>query len=396
MGKVQVVLGHMVPRQVQHELQVGVLDAVFRCGRIEAAEFGELLLEDFAHGSRPFLFLGRRPQLVDVVILVHAQLFLDGTQLVVQVILALLLVDFGLHLGIDLLLDPEQFHLAAQQRQQGHGALLDIVVFQQGDLVLVVLDLDGRGNEIDQETEILDPAQGAHHLLRGKGCSLDIVGGAVLEQVGDDLVLGIFHVRLDVVQIMDAGADIRLRPDDAVQAKALEPLEESRYGSVRHLEGFQHLADGSVVKEIGFGPRILFGQVDLGNGADEHARFLGFAHQVHGFLAADCDRVDRPRENHGIPEGEHGKGIRKVRLIDLERSLAGHDRDDVDLGRTGREHRSEHIFVSIHISFSFKDVALLPAILSRREGILHAIIILSSTVPRGKSASERRRRVIIN
>ena len=112
--EVKVVLAHVVPREVEHELQVVVLYAVLRSGRIVALELCKFLLECGSHAFRPVLRRGSLPQAVDFPVLVHAELLLDGAELVVQVILPLLLVDFRLHLGVDLLLDLEQFDLVVQ------------------------------------------------------------------------------------------------------------------------------------------------------------------------------------------------------------------------------------------------------------------------------------------
>ena len=340
----------MVPRQVQHELQVGELDAVFRSGRIEAAQLGKFLLEGLAHRSRPFLLFGCSPQLVDVIVLVHTQFFLDGTELVVQVIFPLLLVDFRLDFGIDFLLDPQQFHLVAQQGQQGHGPFLQIIILQQGDLFLVVFHLDSRRNEIDQEAEILNAAQGAEYLFRGESSRLDIIGRAVFEQVDQDLVLGILPIRFDIVQIVDRRPDIGIGLDDPVETEPLETLQESRHGPIRHLEGLQHLADGTEVEEIRFAAGILLGQVDLRDGPDElAATLLGFLDQPHRLLAADGDRVNGTREDDRVPQRKHRKRRRQIRLIDFQRALAGHHRDDVDLGRAGRKEGSEIVFLIFHV-----------------------------------------------
>ena len=340
----------MVPRQVQHELQIGELDAVLRRGGIETAQFGKFLFESLAHRSRPFLLLRCGPQLVDIVILIHAQFFLDGAELVVQVILPLLLVDFRLDLGIDFLLDPQQFHLVAQQGQQGHGPLFQIIILQQGDLLLIVFHLDRRGDEIDQEAEIFNAAQGAENLFRSESSRFDIVGRAVLEQVDQNLVLGILSVGLDIIQVMDRRPDVGIGLDDPVETEPLETLQEGSYGPIRHLEGLQHLADGTEVKEIRFTAGILFGQVDLRDGPDElAATFLGFLDQPHRLLAADGDRVNGTREDDRIPQREHRERRRQVRLIDFQRTFAGHHRDDVDLGGAGRKEGSETIILIFHI-----------------------------------------------
>ena len=99
---------------------------------------------------------------------VHTEFLLNGTELVVKVIFPLLLVDFVLDLGIDFLLDFQEFDLGIQDIEQLHCPCLHVLVLEQCDLVVEVFHFDGGGNEVHEEVEVLDILQCRHCLLRRK------------------------------------------------------------------------------------------------------------------------------------------------------------------------------------------------------------------------------------
>ncbi len=115
MLQIQIILGHVVPWQIQHEFDVIVLHAVFRGRRIVFLELGQFFFELGGHFLRPLLLLRLLAELIEFLIIIHSQLFLDGTKLVVQVILPLLLIYVAFHLLVNLLLDFKQLGLRLQQ-----------------------------------------------------------------------------------------------------------------------------------------------------------------------------------------------------------------------------------------------------------------------------------------
>ena len=151
MFQVQIILGHIVPRQFQHEFHIVVLYAVIRCGRIIFLQLGHLFLEGIHGILRPVLLGGFRTEFLQVFILIHTQLFLNGTELVIKVILPLLLVDFRLYLGVYLLLDFQKFHLGVENIQQLHRTSFHILEFEQCHFVIEIIHIDGGGDEVHEE-----------------------------------------------------------------------------------------------------------------------------------------------------------------------------------------------------------------------------------------------------
>ena len=119
--QIQIVIGHLPPREVKHKLDIVVLNAVVRRTGIVPLQLCHLLVEYLLHGSRPELFLRTGTELGEFLDIIHSELFLDGLELVVEIILPLLLVDLGLHLLIDLLLDLLKLHLSVKNRKKLHS-----------------------------------------------------------------------------------------------------------------------------------------------------------------------------------------------------------------------------------------------------------------------------------
>ena len=167
--QVKIVLGHLTPWEVQHEFDVVVLDTVVRRRRIVLLELGQFFLELLPYFLRPFLRLGSLAELLEFLFLIHPKLFLDGPELVVEIIFPLLLVDVALDFLVDLLLDLEQLGLGVQGGQKLHGPDFHVVVPEQVHFLREVLQLDGRGYEVHQESKIVDGLQGSHSLFRSEG-----------------------------------------------------------------------------------------------------------------------------------------------------------------------------------------------------------------------------------
>ena len=120
--QIEIILRNFVPRQVEHQLQVGHLHRIFRHGGVEPLDLRKLLFEGLGHLLRPVL-LGRLfAHLLDVGVLAVAQLVLYGAHLLLQIVVALLLVDLLLHALLNLALQLGELLLADQNLQQFAGS----------------------------------------------------------------------------------------------------------------------------------------------------------------------------------------------------------------------------------------------------------------------------------
>ena len=114
MLQIQIVLRTVVPRQVQHLMQVIRLHRIIGRLRIQAFHLVQLLVEQLPYILVPLLFCRAFLQLLELLVRrITAQLILDGLDLLVEEILPLLLVDVRLHLLLDIVFQLQQIDLPA-------------------------------------------------------------------------------------------------------------------------------------------------------------------------------------------------------------------------------------------------------------------------------------------
>ena len=315
-GQVQVVFGQLAPGQIQHEFDVVVLDAVVRRGRVVFLQLGHLLFEDARHVGRPFLFGRARAELGEIFHLVHAQLFLDGLQLVVQVVFALLLVYLALNLGVDLIFDAQQLVLRLQQFQQVHRPGLDGGLGQQVGLPLEMLHLHGRGDEVHQEGEIVDSFQGRHRLFGGEGGRFDNLHRPLFQGVGNGPDIGVVLFRQFVGQVIDIGFDIRVEGNDILDFQPFDTLKDGGYTAIRHIQRAENLGNRSVRAEVTLA-RVLHRDIALGYGTQETAFFGDILDDAQRNLAAHGHGIDDARKQHGVPQGQYREFLGQEGILDF-------------------------------------------------------------------------------
>ena len=333
-GQVQIVLALLIPGEVEHEVEVVVLHAVVRRGRIVFAELGKLLFECLGYGFRPFFLFGALLELVIVFAVVHSELFLDGPKLVVEVVFPLLLVYLALRLLVDVRLYLAKLDLHVEHGEQLHGAHLEVVVLEKLNLVLEVVHLHCRGDEVHQETEIVYMANGPHGFARSHGTAADDLHGLLLERIGNGFDGGAVFVGEIIVQIVDTALQIGFVTHYGVQRQALEALKYGGDAAVRHLQALEYLGHGAVLVKVLF-LRVFHGDVGLGDAGDEQPALLGFLDKPDGLVPAYGDWENRPREEDGVPQGEHRHKVRQFRVVHFHETLSLHYRDDVHFRASG-------------------------------------------------------------
>ena len=124
--QVEIVLGILAPRQIDHCLQIVELNAVVGALRIEHVELVEFLSEHLLHVFAPKLCLGFLFQFLALGrTLTVAQFLLDILNLLLQEVLTLLLVEVFASLRAYVLLEFEQLHFLVHHAQHADDALLD-------------------------------------------------------------------------------------------------------------------------------------------------------------------------------------------------------------------------------------------------------------------------------
>ena len=340
---VQVVLRHLSPREVQHELYIIILYAVFRRARVVPFQLGHLFLENLLDGCRPYLFFGPFAESVEVFAVIHAELFLYCPQLVVEVILPLLLVDFALYLLVDVLLDFEQLDLCVKHCQKFHRPCLEVSVLQKLHLFEEVLHLDCRGYEIDQELEVVNGFQCHCSLLRGERGEFQDGGGLLFQRLHDHLDVVVVHFRHDVVKVVDPAEHVRVVFHYGFQLEPLEALKYRRQRAVRHLKCLDDLRHGAVSVEVLFF-RVFHCDIKL-----RHCTYICIVlfrvlNESDRLFPADGYRIDRAGEKHCVSQCQDRKRIRQFSLVHFHHTVTLHHRDDAHF----RSHRRQHLFDIFH------------------------------------------------
>ena len=158
LGEVDLDLAALVPGQRDQPVQVGPGDRVLGRGRGHAREALELpqglLLGLLGHPRRLDLLaqLGRLALLVVVV----AELLLDGLHLLAQVVLALVLLELALHLALDLAADLEHLEVLHQHLVDALEARVDVERLQELLLLGGVQGGQVAGDEVREVPRLLD------------------------------------------------------------------------------------------------------------------------------------------------------------------------------------------------------------------------------------------------
>ena len=316
-GQIEVVFSNFVPRQLQKGRDISVFYIVVGRRRVQPLQLLQLLLESFGHLLRPFLAFGGFPQLRDVLVVrVHSQLFLDGLKLVVKVVFALLLVDFALHLVLDVLADLEQLDLLVQQLKELDGPLLELVLPQQLDLLQLVLDIDGGGHEVDQESLVLDALDGEAGLLGDVLVELDYVHRGILDALCKRFYLSVAFVDGYVGQIGDPGHHVRLVDVYRYQIETANALDYGSHRPVRNLYYLHDAAQRAYLEKVLL-VRILDFRVLLGDCAYKFVRLVGFVQQFYRFLSPDRNGDHSVREEHNVSQWQYWQDMGQLLFLQV-------------------------------------------------------------------------------
>ena len=324
--QVKIVIRDLAPWQVEHEVDVIVLYAVVRRARVITFELCHLLLEDLLHSRAPELFLSTGAELRKFLNIIHSELFLDGLELVVEIIFPLLLVDLCLDLLVDFLLDLLEFELGIEHRKKLHGSGAEVSELKEFHLVHEILCLDGCCDEVHEELEAVYALESSCRLARNHRRHAYERSSLFLQRFCDHTGLGIV-LRCEIIEIAHASEHVRVILYYRIDFESFEALEDGGDGTVRHLQSLYDLGDRSEIIQILLA-RVLYCQVVLRNCADEGIVLFRIFYKADGFITADGDRIDRSREKNGISQRQNRKIIRQFALIDLHQSLSLHYRNN--------------------------------------------------------------------
>ena len=248
--QVKVVLGVFLPRQVNEVLQIVQLDAVFRRLRMRALQLLQFPIEDLCHFLRPFLLRRLLRQLLDILLVGStAQFLLNGTQLLVKIILALLLVHIDAHLALYLLLQFHHLLLIGQHSQEVSCHLVEVARLQE-PLSDGHIGLHIAGHEVQEEHRVIYVFDGKASLLR----QVTRTGNDLNSQLPDRLNQSIEFLGIGNVYRCCIGHhcsfEIRLGLRCLNHLKTTFALDDNGDVAVGHLEGLENLGRGTHLIQV--------------------------------------------------------------------------------------------------------------------------------------------------
>ena len=250
------------------------------------------------------------------------QLFLDRFQLLAEEELALALVDFRLHLRLDLAAELDHLQLAGEDLREAPQPRRDVDLLEQL-LLLLGRDPQGAGDQVAERRRVLDVGDRHLQLLGQVGDVLDDLREGALHVAAQRLQLGTL---LDQVgQLGDPRHQVGLLGDVGADADPLRPLDEDAEAAVGDFHHPRDDADHADVVEA-VGARLLV----LGVARRDHRQHpVGAEHVVDQFdraLLADRKRGQGFREGDGLAQRQHrqrvGQGlVGPNRVLSVERRL---------------------------------------------------------------------------
>jgi len=299
-------VGALAPRQRHEPVDVGAGDGVLG-GRgrhfREPIELAERLLTNLL-GHAGGVDLGA--QIVELLGLVVAlaELLLNGLHLLTEQILALVLADLGLHLGLDLRAELEDLELLRQDAVQLIHALAHVGRRQQLLLERRADRGQARGEEIRQPARLVDIRRQRDQIVREHRREVDDLlkrrADIALEGVDFELI---FRAE-DVRQLAHFGPEVRAQRRQPIEREAREALHDEAHAAVGQLEHLMNVRERADAVQVALA-RLFLGRVALNEYADQLAAGDRLVDEAHRRLARHGERHEGIREEHGVAQRQH-------------------------------------------------------------------------------------------
>ena len=262
---------------------------------------------------RDLLRLGRQGRLRDAVLerveialvaVVLAELLLDRLELLAKDVLALVFPHLLFDLRVDPLAHLEDLELAGEKAQHLADALLHVDRLEQPRLLLH-RRVEVRRHEIGERARRLDRIDERARLARQLGHQLDDLLRDVAQAHRERL--GLVVLEPGLLEALHLRLEVRPRLRHLVELDAREPLQDERVVPARVLERLEHARRApDLVQVLGAGivGRGILLREDGDDGAREVVHVLD---EGDALLAPHVERSDGAREEHRVPDGEHGE-----------------------------------------------------------------------------------------
>ncbi len=270
------------------------------------------------------------PELVELPLLVVslAQLLLDGLHLLAEVVLALVLLELGLDLALDLVADLEDLEVLGQDLVDALEADLHVQDLEELLLLGRAQGLEAPGDEVGQARRVLDVRGQGLELVGERGGELHHALEEPLGALGQGLDLDLLLEGHDLPQDLDARLQERPVLGDLKDPEPMDALDDEAERSVGELEHLVDVGERPDAEEVAL-DGIVDGRIPLGDDADDLVVADGVVDERHGALPRHGQRKDGVGEEDRVAQRQD----RELRGDLGEVDLVG-ARGSLEVGRT--------------------------------------------------------------
>ena len=312
-------------------MQVVELYAIFRSLRVGAFQFLQFAFKDLGLLFRPFLFRRLFRQFLDILLVGRAsQFLLDGTQLLVEVILTLLLVHVDAHLALDLLFQLHHLLLLGQHAQQVGGHLVQRAGLKQ-HLFGRHVGFHVAGHEVHQKHRVFDALDGEASLLGQVARTAYNLDGQIFDRLHQGIeFLGMRNLFCYGIR-NHSGLQIRLSLGLLHHLEAAFALDDDGRVAIGHLQGLDDLSRRAHLIQV-FHGRVFHIGIGLRNDANGLAFLIVFLHKLDGLVASHSDGDDNARIEHRVAQRQNRQFLRHLFVLAETLILDGQHGDEVAIG----------------------------------------------------------------
>ena len=163
--------------------------------------------------------------------------------------ISLLLVDVTFDFLVDLLLDLKELGLGLKGGEKFHRPDFHIVITEKIDFLGEILNLDSRGDEVDQELEVVYGLHGPDSLPGSERGRFDDGRGLLFQRLSDHPGVVVI-LRHDIFDIPHIGRNIWLVREDLPFTDPFDSMEDSGDGAIGHLQDFHNLGSDAELEQV--------------------------------------------------------------------------------------------------------------------------------------------------
>ena len=255
--QIEVVFCKFAPGQIEQRFEVVQSDGVLGYLRIHAAEFVNLAGESVRHVFGPLFLHGPGNQRIYFLFLrVLAQLLLNGLQLLVKEVVALLLLYIGSDFILNLVLQFQQLQLGVHVLKYLAGLFLEVAQLQNF-LFLIELDAKIGRDKIQQKVIVVDVLE-HHNRFRGNLWRqfYNVTGG--IAYAADHRPKFQFVLDGIVLQCDNTTQHVGLLGLNLLQHETLAALKYGCGGAIGHFQQFQYTRNSAHLVQVSGGGRFNF------------------------------------------------------------------------------------------------------------------------------------------